>query len=82
MRALAAVGHEVLCVDNFFTGSRANIKELLDDKQFELLRHDVSFPLFVEVDEMYNFACPASPVHYQFDPVQTTKTSVLAQSTC
>jgi UDP-glucuronate decarboxylase len=70
-------GHEVLCVDNFFTGSRRNIKPLLDDRNFELLRHDVTHPLFVEVDEIYNLACPASPVYYQFDPVQTTKTSVL-----
>jgi len=70
-------GHEVLCVDNFFTGARRNIEHLLDNKRFELLRHDVTFPLFVEVDEIFNLACPASPVHYQFDPVQTTKTSVL-----
>jgi len=70
-------GHEVLCVDNFFTGTRRNISHLLDDRNFELLRHDVTFPLYVEVDEIYNLACPASPVHYQFDPVQTTKTSVL-----
>ncbi|WP_020175951.1 UDP-glucuronic acid decarboxylase family protein [Methyloferula stellata] len=70
-------GHEILCVDNFFTGSRRNIEHLLDNKRFELLRHDVTFPLFIEVDEIYNLACPASPVHYQFDPVQTTKTSVL-----
>jgi UDP-glucuronate decarboxylase len=69
-------GAEVLCVDNFFTGARANIAPLLDHKNFELMRHDVTFPLFVEVDEIYNMACPASPVHYQFDPVQTTKTSV------
>lgn len=70
-------GHEVLCVDNFFTGRRQNIHELLDHKNFELLRHDITFPLFVEVDEIYNLACPASPVHYQFDSVQTTKTSVV-----
>ncbi len=69
-------GHEVLCVDNFFTGARANVVHLLDSKNFELLRHDVTFPLFVEVDQIYNMACPASPIHYQFDPVQTTKTSV------
>lgn len=69
-------GNEVLCVDNFFTGRRQNIHELLDNKNFELLRHDVTMPLFVEVDEIYNLACPASPVHYQFDPIQTTKTSV------
>jgi len=70
-------GNEVLCVDNFFTGNRRNIHHLLDDKNFELLRHDVTHPLYVEVDEIYNLACPASPVHYQFDPVQTTKTSVI-----
>ena len=74
---LLAEGHEVLCVDNFFTGSRRNIHHLLDNKNFELLRHDVTHPLYVEVDEIYNLACPASPVHYQFDPVQTTKTSVI-----
>jgi UDP-glucuronate decarboxylase len=73
---LLAEGNEVLCVDNYFTGSRTNIEPLLDDKKFELLRHDVCFPLYVEVDEIYNLACPASPIHYQFDPVQTTKTSV------
>ena len=70
-------GHEVLCVDNFFTGRRRNIAPLLDHRNFELLRHDVTHPLFVEADEIYNLACPASPIHYQFDPVQTTKTSVL-----
>src|ERR1700710_2196108 len=70
-------GSEVLCVDNFFTGRRSNIAHLLDNKKFELLRPDITHPLFVEVDEIYNLACPASPVHYQFDPVQTTKTSVL-----
>ena len=69
-------GHEVLCVDNFFTGTRRNVKHLFDYSGFELMRHDVTFPLYVEVDEIYNLACPASPVHYQFDPVQTTKTSV------
>jgi UDP-glucuronate decarboxylase len=69
-------GNEVLCVDNFFTGRRANVAHLLDHARFELMRHDVTFPLYVEVDEIYNLACPASPVHYQFDPVQTTKTSV------
>ena len=74
---LLAHGCEVLCVDNFFTGTRQNILSLLDDPNFELLRHDVTFPLYVEVDEIYNLACPASPVHYQFDPVQTTKTSVM-----
>ena len=76
-RRLLEQGHEVLCVDNFFTGSRGNIEELLDDRRFELMRHDVTFPLYVEVDQIYNLACPASPVHYQFDPVQTTKTSVV-----
>ncbi|QZD95841.1 UDP-glucuronic acid decarboxylase family protein [Qipengyuania gelatinilytica] len=70
-------GHEVLCVDNFFTGARANIAHLLGHERFELLRHDITMPLSVEVDEIYNFACPASPIHYQFDPVQTTKTSVI-----
>ena len=70
-------GHHVLCVDNFFTGSRTNVAALLDHPNFELIRHDVTFPLYVEVDEIYNLACPASPVHYQFDPVQTTKTSVV-----
>lgn len=69
-------GHEVLCVDNFFTGSKDNVAHLLDNHRFELMRHDVTFPLFVEVDQIYNLACPASPIHYQFDPVQTTKTSV------
>jgi len=69
-------GCEVLCVDNFFTGARRNIAHLLDNPNFELMRHDVTFPLFVEVDEIYNLACPASPIHYQHDPVQTTKTSV------
>lgn len=73
---LLAEGNEVLCVDNFFTGNRNNIRALLDNKNFELLRHDVIFPLYVEMDEIYNLACPASPIHYQFDPVQTTKTSV------
>jgi UDP-glucuronate decarboxylase len=69
-------GDEVLCVDNFYTGRRQNVAHLLDHKHFELMRHDVTFPLYVEVDAIYNLACPASPVHYQFDPVQTTKTSV------
>jgi UDP-glucuronate decarboxylase len=69
-------GHEVLCVDNFFTGRKENISHLVDNPYFELLRHDVTFPLYVEVDEIYNLACPASPIHYQRDPVQTTKTSV------
>ena len=69
-------GHDVLCVDNFFTGSKANIAHLIGHPYFEMMRHDVTFPLYVEVDRIYNLACPASPVHYQFDPVQTTKTSV------
>jgi UDP-glucuronate decarboxylase len=73
---LLAQNYEVLCVDNFFTGRRANVAHLFSDPRFELMRHDVTFPLYVEVDEIYNLACPASPVHYQFDPVQTTKTSV------
>jgi UDP-glucuronate decarboxylase len=73
---LVAQGHEVLCVDNYFTGRRANVAHLLDKPNFELMRHDVTFPLYIEVDEIYNLACPASPIHYQFDPVQTTKTSV------
>ena len=72
---LLAQGHEVLCVDNFFTGGKHNIAHLLDEPHFELVRHDVTFPLYVEVDEIYNLACPASPIHYQHDPVQTTKTS-------
>ncbi|MEM1035787.1 MAG: UDP-glucuronic acid decarboxylase family protein [Pseudomonadota bacterium] len=69
-------GADVLCLDNFFTGARTNVAHLLDNKRFELMRHDVTIPLFVEVDQIYNLACPASPIHYQFDPVQTTKTSV------
>jgi UDP-glucuronate decarboxylase len=73
---LLAQGHDVLCADNFFTGAKANIAHLLINPRFELLRHDVTFPLYVEVDKIYNFACPASPIHYQRDPVQTTKTSV------
>jgi UDP-glucuronate decarboxylase len=73
---LLDAGHEVLCVDNFYTGARRNVAHLLTNPSFELLRHDVTFPLFVEIDEIYNLACPASPIHYQFDPVQTTKTSV------
>jgi UDP-glucuronate decarboxylase len=68
--------HDVLCVDNFFTGSKDNILDLMNNPKFELLRHDVTFPLYVEVDQIYNLACPASPIHYQLDPVQTTKTSV------
>jgi len=70
-------GHEVLCVDNYFTGHKSNVAHLLGHKRFELLRHDVTFPLYIEIDQIYNLACPASPVHYQFDPVQTTKTSVI-----
>lgn len=70
-------GHDVLCVDNFFTGAKRNVSNLMDHPNFELMRHDVTFPLYVEVDEIYNLACPASPIHYQFDPVQTTKTSVM-----
>jgi UDP-glucuronate decarboxylase len=73
---LLAKGHEVLCIDNLFTGSKGNIEHLRDHPNFEFMRHDITFPLFVEVDEIYNLACPASPVHYQHDPVQTTKTSV------
>jgi len=69
-------GHDVICVDNFYTGRKANIAHLIANPSFELMRHDITFPLYVEVDEIYNLACPASPVHYQFDPVQTTKTSV------
>jgi UDP-glucuronate decarboxylase len=73
---LVARGDDVLCVDNFYTGSKENLRHLLGNPRFELMRHDVTFPLYVEVDEIYNLACPASPIHYQFDPVQTTKTSV------
>jgi UDP-glucuronate decarboxylase len=74
--SLLNYGYEVICVDNFFTGTKDNILPLLDNPRFELIRHDVTFPLYMEVDEIYNLACPASPIHYQFDPVQTTKTSV------
>ncbi len=73
---LVAAGHEVVCVDNYFTGTRANIAGVLNHASFEAIRHDITFPLYVEVDEIYNLACPASPIHYQHDPVQTTKTSV------
>lgn len=73
---LIEAGHDVLCVDNFFTGSKENVAHLIGHPRFDLLRHDVTFPLYVEVDEIYNLACPASPIHYQHDPVQTTKTSV------
>jgi UDP-glucuronate decarboxylase len=69
-------GHEVVCCDNYFTGQKDHVRSLLDSPNFELLRHDITFPLYIEVDEIYNLACPASPIHYQFDPVQTTKTSV------
>ena len=74
--ALLKQGHDVVCVDNFYTGRKANIAHLISNPYFELVRHDITFPLYVEVDEIYNLACPASPVHYQFDPVQTTKTCV------
>jgi UDP-glucuronate decarboxylase len=74
---LVADGHDVLCVDNYFTGAKTNLAGLLGNPRFEVMRHDVTFPLYVEVDEIYNLACPASPIHYQFDPVQTTKTSVM-----
>ena len=69
-------GNTVICADNFFTGTKDNILHLLNNPQFEVIRHDITFPLYVEVDEIYNLACPASPIHYQYDPVQTTKTSV------
>ena len=69
-------GHDVLCVDNYFTGTKSNIAHLMENRHFELMRHDVTFPLYVEVDQIFNMACPASPIHYQYDPVQTTKTSV------
>ena len=75
-RRLLDEGHEVLCVDNLYTGTKANILEFFDNKRFEFMLHDVTFPLYAEVDQIYNLACPASPIHYQFDPVQTTKTSV------
>jgi UDP-glucuronate decarboxylase len=74
---LLARGHDILCVDNYFTGRKDNIAHLLHEPHFEAMRHDITFPLYVEVDEIYNLACPASPIHYQFDPVQTTKTSVI-----
>jgi len=73
---LIAQGHDVLCIDNYYTGRRGNVRHLMNNPNFELMRHDVTFPLYVEVDEIYNLACPASPIHYQHDPVQTTKTSV------
>ena len=75
-RRLLSEGNDILCVDNFYTGTKDNIKDLIENPNFELMRHDVTFPLYVEVDEIYNLACPASPIHYQYDPVQTTKTSV------
>src|ERR1700712_4815568 len=74
---LLNAGHEVLCVDNYFTGRKENVAHLADNPRFEAMRHDITFPLYLEVDEIYNLACPASPVHYQHDPVQTTKTSVM-----
>ncbi len=73
---LLVEGHDVLCLDNFFTGTKDNIAHMIHEPKFELLRHDITFPIYLEVDEIYNLACPASPIHYQFDPVQTTKTSV------
>src|SRR5512139_2852697 len=73
---LLAAGNDVLCVDNYFTGTKRNVATCLDNPRFELMRHDVTFPLYVEIDQIYNLACPASPIHYQHDPVQTTKTSV------
>jgi UDP-glucuronate decarboxylase len=73
---LLAAGNDVICVDNFFTGTKTNVLHLLDNPRFDLIRHDVTFPLYIEVDEIYNLACPASPIHYQHDPVQTTKTAV------
>jgi UDP-glucuronate decarboxylase len=76
-KRLLDAGHEVLCVDNFFTGRKDNVDQLVASPRFEVMRHDINFPLYVEVDQIYNLACPASPVHYQFDPVQTAKTSVL-----
>jgi len=79
---LLEAGHEILCADNFYTGQRGNVEHLIGHKRFELMRHDVTFPLYVEVDQIYSLACPASPIHYQRDPVQTTKTSVHAASTC
>ena len=73
---LLSQGNEVICVDNYFTGSKSNVKNLIDNSKFELIRHDITFPLYLEVDQIYNLACPASPIHYQYDPVQTIKTSV------
>lgn len=73
---LVKEGHDVLCVDNFYTGNKRNVRQLMGLENFEILRHDVTFPLYVEVDQIYNLACPASPIHYQYDPVQTVKTAV------
>jgi UDP-glucuronate decarboxylase len=73
---LIAQGHDVICVDNFYTGTKQNISQLLGHPRFELARHDITFPIYLEVDEIYNLACPASPIHYQYDPVQTTKVNV------
>ena len=75
-KRLVANGDDVLCVDNYYTGQKKNLEHLMGAPNFEMLRHDITFPLYVEIDEIYNLACPASPIHYQFDPVQTTKTSV------
>ena len=75
-------GNEVICVDTFLSGSKQNIIHLLDNPYFEFIRHDITFPLYLEIDEIYNLACPASPVYYQIDPVQTTKTSVMGQLIC
>ena len=75
-KSLLKMGHQVICLDNYFTGNKENIFDLLDDPNFEVIRHDVTFPFYAEVDEIYNLACPASPIHYQYDPVQTIKTSV------
>ena len=75
-KRLLKMGHQVICLDNYFTGNKENIFDLLDDPNFEVIRHDVTFPFYAEVDEIYNLACPASPIHYQYDPVQTIKTSV------
>ena len=69
-------GHDVICVDNFYTGQKTNVAHLLNDTKFEIIRHDITFPIYLEVDQIYNLACPASPIHYQYDPVQTTKTNV------
>jgi UDP-glucuronate decarboxylase len=79
---LVMQGHDVLCVDNFYTGTKDNIAHLLDCANFELMRHDVTFPLYVEVDEIYNLACPASPIHYQHDPVQTPRPACTARLIC